>query len=134
MAHYAFLDENNIVTSVIPGRDEGELDIDWEEHYGKIQGQVCKRTSYSTSNNTHRNGGTPFRGNYATIGSKYLPEHDIFVEWPKRFPSWVLNLEKCIWEAPVSYPKGHDEYRWDEENQQWVFVQKDRFFMFNHPN
>jgi len=127
MAHYAFLDENNIVTLVIPGKHEDEDGIDWEQHYGEIKGQVCKRTSYWTRHNKHRNGGTPFRGNFAGIGDKYLPEHDIFVQWPPRWPSWVLNVEKCRWEAPVPYPADKHEYRWDEENQQWVFVQENRF-------
>ena len=45
MAHYAFLDENNVVTKVIVGKDEGTDGIDWEQKYGEIQGQTCKRTS-----------------------------------------------------------------------------------------
>jgi hypothetical protein len=44
MAHYAFLNENNIVTEVIVGKDEGENNIDWEQHYGEVRGQICKRT------------------------------------------------------------------------------------------
>jgi len=53
MAHYAFLDENNIVTEVIPGKNENEDDIDWEQWYGDFRGQVCKRTSYNTQGNIH---------------------------------------------------------------------------------
>ena len=49
MAHYAFLDENNIVTEVIVGKDEGEDNINWEQHYGSFRNQVCKRTSYNTT-------------------------------------------------------------------------------------
>ena len=48
MAHYAFLDENNIVTEVIVGKNEGEEGVDWEQHYGAFRGQACKRTSYNT--------------------------------------------------------------------------------------
>jgi len=82
MAHYAFLDENNIVTEVIVGRDEDEVVdgiSDWEAHYGEIRGQVCKRTSYNTLNGVHLYGGTPFRWNYAGIGYLYDPIRDAFI-------------------------------------------------------
>jgi hypothetical protein len=59
MAHYAFLDENNIVTEVIVGKDEGEEGVDWEAHYGAFRGQTCKRTSYNTYGGVHSGGGTP---------------------------------------------------------------------------
>ena len=71
MGHYAFLDENNIVTEVITGKDENEVVegiSDWETYYGEFRGQVCKRTSYNTYHNEHKLGGTPFRKNYAGIG------------------------------------------------------------------
>ena len=68
MAHYAFLNEQNIVTEVIVGKDEGEGGIDWEQYYGEFRGQVCKRTSYNTQNGAHILGGTPYRMNYAAIG------------------------------------------------------------------
>jgi hypothetical protein len=63
MAHYAFLDENNIVTEVIVGIDEGEQDTDWEVHYGNFRSQVCKRTSYNTHGGVHDGGGAPYRMN-----------------------------------------------------------------------
>ena len=71
MAHYTFLDNNNIVTEVIVGKDEGEENIDWEVHYGNFRNQVCKRTSYNTSGGIHSSSGTPFRKNYAGIGYIY---------------------------------------------------------------
>ena len=71
MAHYAFLDSNNIVTEVIVGKNEGEDGIDWEQWYGEFRGQTCKRTSYSTLGGIHSNGGTPFRKNYAGFGYTY---------------------------------------------------------------
>lgn len=126
MAHYAFLDENNIVTEVIPGKNEGEEGIDWEQFYGQIKGQVCKRTSYNTLENRRIDGGVPFRGNYAGIGHKYLPEYDIFVRWPKPYPSWILDLDRCKWTAPISKPTD-DDYEWDEENQKWIFIRKTTF-------
>jgi hypothetical protein len=69
MAHYAFLDENNIVTEVIVGRNEGEDGIDWEQWYGEFRGQVCKRTSYNAN----------IRGKYAGIGDTYDAVTDTFV-------------------------------------------------------
>lgn len=72
MAHYAFLDENNIVTEVITGRDEWEeVDgiTDWEQAYSEVRGQVCKRTSYNGN----------IRYNYAGIGFTYDPIDDAFI-------------------------------------------------------
>jgi hypothetical protein len=72
MAHYAFLDENNIVTEVITGRNEWEIVdgiSDWERAYGEIRGQVCKRTSYNGN----------IRYNYAGIGYTYDPIDDAFI-------------------------------------------------------
>jgi len=71
MAHYAFLDENNVVTEVITGIEETELieGLDPETWYGNFRGQVCKRTSYSSS----------IRFNYAGIGFTYDPDADAFI-------------------------------------------------------
>ena len=117
MAHYAFLDENNIVTLVIVGKDEGEDGIDWEVQYGDFRGQVCKRTSYNTIGNVHSNGGTPFRGNYAGIGYTYRADIDAFVP-PQPYPSWTLD-SNVVWKSPVPYPLDDKMYRWDENNQAW---------------
>ena len=119
MAHYAFLDENNIVTEVIVGIDEGEENTDWEVHYGNFRGQVCKRTSYNTSGGQHISGGTPYRKNYAGIGFSYDETLDAFIP-PSPFPSFVLNEETCLWEAPVPYPTDGESYTWNEEDQEWT--------------
>jgi hypothetical protein len=79
MAHYAFLDENNIVTEVIVGKNEGEEGIDWEAHYGAFRGQPCKRTSYNTHGGVHSGGGTPYRKNYAGIGYTFDAGRDAFI-------------------------------------------------------
>jgi hypothetical protein len=120
MAHYAFLDENNIVTDVIVGKDEGEDGIDWEVWYGDFRGQVCKRTSYNTSGNVHANGGTPYRGNYAGIGYKYQSDIDAFVP-PKPYASWTLDAN-TQWQPPVAMPTDGKMYSWNEESQTWVEV------------
>ncbi len=119
MAHYAFLDQNNVVTEVIPGKDEGEDGIDWEQYYGQFRGQICKRTSYNTSAGVHNNGGIPFRKNYAGIGYLYDEQRDAFIP-PKPFASWVLIEETCQWKAPVDMPIDDKKYSWDESLQNWI--------------
>ena len=121
MAHYAFLDENNVVTEVIVGKDEGEEGIDWEAHYGAFRGQVCKRTSYNTHSNSYLYGGVPFRKNYAGIGYTYNADIDAFVP-PKPYASWVLNNDTAQWEAPVAMPNDGNKYVWDEETTSWVVL------------
>lgn len=82
MAHYAFLNDQNVVVQVITGRDETDLPDgidDWENYYGAFHGLTCRRTSYNTRGNQHMNGGTPFRGNYAGIGYTYDPDLDAFI-------------------------------------------------------
>lgn len=119
MAHYAFLDSNNIVTQVIVGKDEGEGGIDWEQHYGEFRGQTCKRTSYNTIGGVHSNGGTPLRKNYAGIGYTYDAIRDAFIP-PKPFSSWLLNETTCLWEAPTPMPTDRKFYTWDEATTSWV--------------
>ena len=121
MAHYAFLDSNNIVTEVIVGKDEGEDGIDWEQHYGDFRGHVCKRTSYNTAAGVHNNGGTPYRKNYAGIGYIYDADRDAFI-LPKPFASWTLNETSCVWEAPTPYPQDDKRYTWDEPTTSWIEI------------
>jgi len=125
MAHYAFLDENNIVTQVIVGKNEDEkrdgVIVDWEEWYGNFHGVTCKRTSYNTNGNKHLLDGTPFRGNYAGVGYTYDTENDVFYP-PQPYPSWTLN-SNWVWEAPVAYPDDGNFYNWNEETTSWDLVE-----------
>lgn len=109
MAHYAFLDENNIVTEVIVGIDENELieQIDPETWYGNFRNQVCKRTSYNGK----------IRKQFAGIGYKYDADNDVFIV-PQPYPSWSLN-ENFDWEAPIAKPDNGD-WIWIEENLEWI--------------
>ena len=122
MAHYAFLDGENVVTEVIVGKDEGEGGIDWEAHYGEFRGQTCKRTSYNTSGGVHSTGETPYRKNYAGIGYSYDAARDAFIP-PKPFASWLLDEDSCLWQAPVAHPGDGAMYSWDEEAGEWVAVE-----------
>jgi len=110
MAHYAFLDANNIVTEVIVGVNESELieGLDTETWYGNFRGQVCKRTSYNNN----------IRKNYAGIGFSYDAQLDAFIP-PKPFDSWLLDEETCQWQAPVSYPTDGFTYYWNESELDW---------------
>jgi len=123
MAHYAFLDESNIVTEVIVGKNENEEGADWEVHYGNFRGQTCKRTSYNTQGGVHTGGGTPYRKNYAGVGYTYDIARDAFIP-PKPYPSWLLDETTCLWEAPVPMPTPEhgERYRWDEATTSWVLV------------
>ena len=118
MAHYAFLDENNVVTEVIVGRDENELGIDWEEWYGNFRNQICKRTSYNTSKGEHTTGGIPYRKNYAGIGFIYDEQLDGFIP-PKEHSAWILNEETCNWEPPFEGPDDDKNYRWNDNINDW---------------
>ena len=119
MAHYAFLNENYIVTEVIVGKDESNYD--WEAHYGQFRGQVCKRTSYNTHGGVHNSGGIPFRKNYAGIGYSYDPQRDAFIP-PKPYPSWILDEASCLWRAPVAVPQDGKQYAWNEASTSWTEI------------
>ena len=113
MAHYAFLDENNIVTEVIVGRNEDEVVdgiSDWEAHYGEFRGQRCVRTSYNSN----------IRGTYAGIGYSYNEEEDIFVA-PQPYPSWTRN--GSFWEAPTPMPTDGQMYYWVEDDLNWQVIE-----------
>jgi hypothetical protein len=114
MAHYAFLDENNVVTEVVTGRDENEVVdgiSDWESYYGDFRGQRCVRTSYNGN----------IRKNYAGIGFVYDDVRDAFIA-PQPYPSWVLVEETCRWEPPAPYPEDGLYYGWDEPSQSWQVI------------
>jgi len=121
MAHYAFLNMQNIVTEVIVGKDETDGPTNWEIHYGNIREQVCKRTSYNTKGGVHSENGVPFRKNYAGIGYSYDEVRDAFIP-PKPFDSWILNETTCLWEAPVEYPTDGQQYSWNEELGTWDLI------------
>ena len=110
MAYYAFLDENNIVTEVINGRNEYEVIdgiTDWEAAYSAIRGQTCKRTSYYGN----------IRKQYAGIGYTYDAFNDIFIA-PQPFASWSLD-ENFDWQPPTPMPT-EGRWYWDEDSLSWL--------------
>lgn len=119
MAHFAQINENNIVVQVITAGNEYELT--GEELYTNMTGKVWKRTSYNTHGGIHTQGGTPYRKNYAGIGYTYDEVRDAFIP-PKPFASWVLNESSCLWEAPIPYPEDGNVYVWSEAQLQWILT------------
>lgn len=125
MAHYALINNENIVVQVITGVDENLTQIDtdgtevggsaeaWEAFYASrpwFTGLKCKRTSYNSK----------IRKHFAGVDYYYDEARDAFIP-PKPFDSWVLNEETCLWEAPVAYPNDPDNfYHWDDEIVNWV--------------
>ena len=117
MAHYAFLDDNNVVTEVITGIHETETieGLDTETWYGNFRGQVCKRTSYNGN----------YRKNYAGIGMTYDAARDAFIA-PKPYNSWVLDEATCRWQAPTPAPVVEGKsYYWSEDDLSWREITND---------
>lgn len=77
------------------------------------------KTSFNTRGGVHTLGGTPLRKNYAGVGYTYDSRRDAFIP-PRPFPSWVLNEETCLWDAPVAAPDDGKIYVWDEQIVNWV--------------
>ena len=107
MAHFAELDENNIVTRVlVTDNDYPNEGYDW---LVDTFGGTWIQTSYNAT----------IRKNFAGIGYSYDETRDAFIP-PKPFESWLLNEETCNWEAPKPYPTDGKLYNWDEESQEWI--------------
>jgi hypothetical protein len=119
MSHWAEINENNIVTRVLVGNND---DINGDEGYKWLidnLGGVWKKTSYNTKAGQHKEGGTPFRKNYAGVGFTYDESRDAFIP-PKPFDSWILDEETCQWNSPVRLPDEENLYFWDEAELKWV--------------
>jgi len=120
MAHFAQLDENNIVKQIIVisnddikddnGNESEELGIDLCRNIINDPNSIWKQTSYNSN----------FRNKYAGIQNLYLEEFDAFVD-SKPYDSWILNTTTLEWDPPISYPENYSEltHLWDEENLCW---------------
>lgn len=110
MAHFAEIDENNIVLRVlVTDNDFPNEGYDW---LVENLGGTWVQTSYNAN----------FRKNFAGIGFTYDSERDAFIA-PQPFPSWELNEQTCQWEPPVAYPTDGKIYKWDEESLSWIEVE-----------
>jgi hypothetical protein len=115
MAHYAIIDENNLVTNVIVADDEYIENLENKNNYIK--------TSYNTLHGQHTLGGTPLRKNFAGIGMYYDPERDAFISM-KPYPSWVLDEFTCTWISPIEKPQELEGkfLFWDEPTRSWIYT------------
>lgn len=116
MAHFAELDSNNVVLRVIvvANADTSSADGTEKEYIGqafceRLLGGTWKQTSYNAK----------FRKNYAGVGYTYDAQRDAFIP-PQPYPSWQLNEDICLWDAPVPMPTDGKMYSWDEDKQTWV--------------
>jgi hypothetical protein len=119
MAHFAELDENNVVKRVIVVANKDTSDANGVEkesigiaHCEWLLGGKWLQTSYNGK----------FRKRYAGIGYTYNEELDAFIG-PKIFASWVLNNDTADWEAPVPMPEDGKEYSWDEATTSWKEIE-----------
>jgi hypothetical protein len=140
MAHFAELNENNIVKQVIVINNNELLDEAGNESEQKgidfcvnLFGGKWIQTSFNTYEGKHSEGKIPLRKNYAVPGMVYdVSRNAFYIQQP--FPSWALNEETCMWESPVPYPmfenpytpdqeefwaQTGDVYVWNETNQSW---------------
>jgi hypothetical protein len=115
MAHFAQLDENNIVTQVIVVGNNELLDANGQERE-ELGVAFCQRLFGGNWKQTSYNHNMRFR--YAGIGYSYNSTLDAFVP-PKPYPSWTLNNTTATWEAPTPAPNDGKSYGWNEERQQW---------------
>jgi hypothetical protein len=115
MAHYAKVLDGKVVQVIVAEQDFIDNMVDTTP--GKwIQ------TSYNTRAGVHRNGETPLRKNFAGVGMIYDKTRDAFYH-PQPYPSWTLNEDTCIWEAPIAFPDDGEQYTWNEETQSWDAVE-----------
>ncbi len=118
MAHFAELNADNEVVRVIVVSNNELLDGNGDEQESlgasfcaNLFGGTWKQTSYNNN----------IRKNYAGVGYTYDSTRDAFIP-PKPFPSWTLNEETCLWDAPVSYPADGQMYEWNEDSGKWVLL------------
>lgn len=140
MAHYAQVNEDNVVVDIM------KINDDYEDYGEDFINNICMipgrwiKTSYNTYGNKHKYGSSPFRGNYAMVGGTYDPIKDVFLH-RKTYPSMVLNEETLLWEYAVPFPdviilppekiltdipgriiiKTH-EYKWNEDIVNWELI------------
>jgi hypothetical protein len=123
MPHFAKVNENIVVDVLVAEEEFFDTFIDTSP------GQWIQ-TSYNTLGGVHYgqdgqpDSGTALRKNFAGIGFTYDQVRDAFIP-PKPYPSWVLNEDSCLWEAPVAYPDADSDeaYEWNEETTSWQLIE-----------
>ena len=143
MAHFAKINENNIVGTVVVvsndvivdenGNEQEQLGVDFLNNLYKTDNVIWKKTSYNTHNGKHYysnesgekvesdDQSKAFRKNYAGLGYTYDATRDAFIP-PKPYNSWILNETTCDWDPPVPEPDDGKDYDWDENSNSWVEI------------
>jgi len=136
MAHFSKIGIHGKVLQVLTLDNKDMLNADGIEdeavgqHYLETHNnwpsEMWIQTSYNTYGNQHKNGGTPFRGNFAGVG--YIWDEDNQIFWPKKpYPSWVKDLDTASWKSPIGNApaltqeqiEDKSTYQWNEDNQSW---------------
>ena len=112
MSHFAKVCDGKVVNVIAAEQEFFDTFVD------STPGQWVQ-TSYNTIAQSHTQGGTPLRGNYAGIGFTYDQVEDVFYT-PQPFASWVLNKDTWSWDAPIAMPVDDNKYRWDEATNNWI--------------
>jgi hypothetical protein len=139
MAHFAKLETNGEVIAVLTlnnsdmlndsGVEDELVGQQYLERHNNWPAHMWIQTSYNTYGGQHKNGGTPFRGNYAGIGHTWDKDNQIF--WPKKpYTSWVKHIPTASWKSPIGDAPALTEeqkttkfyYKWNEENQNWDLI------------
>lgn len=115
MAHFAKVVDGVVVSVIVAETEFFSTFVD------SSPGEWIQ-TSYNTRGGVHLTGGAPLRKNFAGIGYSYDKQKDAFIP-PRPFPSWTLNEQSCLWQAPVSYPSDGKNYTWDEQSKNWKLAQ-----------
>jgi hypothetical protein len=118
MAHFAQLDNNNVVVGIAVVHNNELLD----EHGNEIEQlgiDFCKSLFGQDTQWVQTSYNANFRKNYAWTGGTYDPELDAFIR-PQPYASWILNRTTCAWESPVPYPADGKMYRWNEAELNWL--------------
>jgi hypothetical protein len=116
MGHFAKV-VNGVVTQVIVAEP------DFFDTFVDTTPGEWIQTSYNTYAGEHTKGGTPLRKNFAGVGYLYMSNIDAFVP-PKPYPSWILDEDRGVWNAPVERPNDGEQYSWDETNGEWVQISR----------
>lgn len=117
MAHFAKLDSNNIVVEVLRVNNEVILKADGTE--SELKGKQFLNNLFGSATWVQTSYNGNFRNCYAGIGYTYDSERDAFI-MPKPYPSYILNEETLIYEAPIPHPSDKVGCEWDEDNQEWM--------------
>ena len=122
MAHFARLDENNLVTEVVVISDGDIIDENGIESENKGK-EFCQILFGGSTNWVQTSYNNNFRKRFAGVGFKYIEETDVFA-LPQPYPSWSYNAQEDLWESPVPKPEDGENYtwKWEEETKNWIIV------------